>query len=276
MNVFKTKRTKQACCKNTARFRFYGDLNFFLPEHRKQKIFDWHFNGSPAVRNVIEGIGVPHTEPDLILANGQSVGFDCRLSHGDFVSVYPVFESLDISPLQKLRHLPSDSPGFIPGFIMDVHLGKAARIMRLLGFDVLYRNDYDDPEIVRIAAAENRVVLTRDRRLLFAKAVRYAYLLRSQNPETQVHEILDRFDLHDHITAFARCTSCNGQLEHAHKKDILAHLEPKTRKYYNSFVRCRDCGKIYWEGSHFSQLKSFVSRYRKCCSNMQMVKTCPK
>ncbi len=250
--------------KNTARFRFYGNLNFFLPEHRKQKIFDYLFNGNPAVRNVIEGIGVPHTEPDLIMANGQSAGFDYRLSHGDFVSVYPLFEHIDISSLQKLQHLPSDNPGFIPGFIMDVHLGKAARMMRLLGFDVLYRNDYDDPEIVRIAAGENRIVLTRDRRLLFAKAVRFGYLLRSQNPETQVHEILDRFDLYDRITPFARCTSCNGRLEHADKNDIMECLEPKTKKYYSSFVRCRNCGQIYWEGSHFSQLKSFVGRYRKC------------
>lgn len=244
---------------NIARFRFYEELNDFLPEHRRKRIFGYEFSGHPAVKNAIEGMGVPHTEIDMILVNGESVGFLHPLSHGDFVSVYPVFETLDISSLVKLHQRPLRRSAFI----LDVHLGKLARRLRLLGFDALYRNDYDDPEIVDIAAREKRIILTRDGGLLCAKAVTHGYRIRSQNPEKQLHEVLERFDLYGRINPFTRCTACNGMLEPTPKSDILPYLQPRTIRYHDAFFRCLACKKIYWKGSHFSRLKSFVDQCKK-------------
>jgi uncharacterized protein len=141
----------------TAFFRFYEELNDFLPEDRRKRDFSLNFDGRPTVKHLIESIGVPHTEIDLILVNGVSVDFKHHVSDQDRVAVYPVFESFDISPLVRLRPYPLRKPVFI----LDVHLGKLARKLRLLGFDTLYRNDYEDSEIVAIAVAAHRIVLTR-------------------------------------------------------------------------------------------------------------------
>ena len=175
----------------------------------------------------IEVFGVPHTEVDLIVVNGQPVGFDHQLQAGDRVAVYPVFESLDISPLLKLR----EKPLCYPRFILDVNLGKLAKLMRLLGFDSLYSNDNRDAEVVDIAVNEQRIVLTRDRRLLYVKHISHGYWVRAVDAESQVDEVLRRFNLYGSIHLFARCLVCNGMLATVAKADILDRLEPKTRLY---------------------------------------------
>lgn len=197
----------------TAQFRFYEELNDFLPKEKRKRIFSFEFNGNPGIKDPIEALGVPHTEVDLILVNGASVGFHYQLQNDDFVSVYPVFESLDISPIAVLREKPLRRTAFV----LDVHLGKLARLLRLLGFDVKYENNYDDPEIVQISVAENRIILTRDRRLLFAKAVTHGYWVRSTNAMQQVDEVLNRFDLRDCIAPFHRCIVCNGEIHPVNK-----------------------------------------------------------
>ena len=145
-----------------ANFRFYEELNDFLPENKRKIEYSYAFYGTPAVKDAIEAEGVPHTEVDLILVNGKSVGFDYLLQHSDRVSVYPVFETLDISPVIRLREKPLRESKFI----LDVHLGKLTKLLRRLGFDSNYRNDYSDPEIVNISLKEKRIILTRDRGIL--------------------------------------------------------------------------------------------------------------
>jgi uncharacterized protein with PIN domain len=235
----------------TAEFRFYEELNdFLLPEQRKQTL-SYRFSGHPGIKDPIEVLGVPHTEVELILVNGQSVGFDYPLRHGDRVAVYPVFESLDISPLLKLREKPLRNPRFV----LDINLGKLAKHLRLLGFDSLYRNDWRDAEVADVAANERRIVLTRDRRLLYAKRITHGHWVRAVQPERQVEEVLRRFDLYRLIRPFARCLVCNGELAPIDKTEVLDRLEPKTRLYYDVFYRCGDCEKIYWEGSHVENMR---------------------
>lgn len=241
----------------TAYFRFYEELNDFLPPAKRKSEFPYTFQGTPSVKHAIEAIGVPHPEVDLILADGHSVGFSYRIVHRNRVSVYPVFESLDISPLVRLRPRPLRCSAFV----LDVHLGKLARMMRLLGFDCLYRNDYDDPEIVDISVQQNRIILTRDRHLLQASAVTRGYWVRSGVVDDQVGEVLHRFDLFSQIRSFRRCLLCNGALESVRKEDILQCLEPKTILYYNTFLKCRQCGQIYWKGTHFEKLEKKVERW---------------
>jgi uncharacterized protein with PIN domain len=235
----------------TAEFRFYEELNDFLPHEQRKRTMHYRFNGNPGIKDPIEAFGVPHTEVELIIVNGQSAGFDYQLQGGDHVAVYPVFKSLDISPLHRLREKPSCNPRFI----IDANLGKLAKFMRLLGFDSLYRNDYRDAEVVAIAVNEQRIVLTRDRRLLYIKHISHGYWVRAVDVESQIDEVLRRFDLFRSIQPFARCLVCNGIMAPVTKADILDRLEPKTRLYYEVFQRCTDCRRIYWEGSHMEDMR---------------------
>jgi uncharacterized protein len=242
----------------SAFFRFYAELNDFLPKRKRVREFSYDFDGRPTVKHVIESIGVPHTEIDLILVNGISVDFGHYLNDRDRVSVYPVFERFDIFPMVRLRPEPLRKTAFI----LDVHLGKLARMLRLIGFDTLYRNDYEDAEIVHIGAGDRRIVLTRDRQLLKAKAVTHGYWIRSMVPEEQLEEVLHEFDLFSQIQAFQRCVCCNGRI-HKTSKDLVMHLlEPKTKQYYEEFFQCGNCGRVFWKGSHFPELKTKIDRWK--------------
>ena len=245
-----------AVAEHCAQFRFYEELNDFLRPERRKTTLDYAFDGHPGIKDAIEALGVPHSEVDLIVVNGRSVGFDYRLQGGDRVAVYPRFESFDISPVQKLREAPLRTPAFV----LDVHLGKLAALLRLLGFDALYRCDYDDLEIIRISLAERRAILTRDRRLLFHKVVTHGYFVRSPDPMAQAREVLDRFDLRGIAHPFRRCLACNGLVAPVAREAIEDRLQPLTRAHYTRFSQCGQCGRVYWEGSHHARLAERVAR----------------
>jgi uncharacterized protein with PIN domain len=233
-----------------AEFRFYGELNDFLRPQQRQCPIVYYFSGHPGIKDPIEVLGVPHPEVEMINVNGQSVGFDYQLQAYDHVAVYPDFKNRDFAFPMKLRENVSPSPRFI----LDVNLGKLAKFMRLLGFDSLYRNDYRDKVVVNIAVNEQRIVLTRDRRLLYFKSIRHGYWVREVKAENQVDEILSRFDLYGAIHPFTRCLACNGVLEPVAKEQVLHRLEPKTRLYYEIFSHCISCQRIYWKGSHMEHM----------------------
>lgn len=241
---------------HTATFRFYAELNDFLAPERRARDLSYGFDGNPAVKDAIEAQGVPHTEVEVILVNGEPVSFGHHLRDGDRVSVYPVFESFDVGPVVKLRREPLRRNRFV----VDVNLGKLARWLRLLGFDTLYRNDFPDPELVRVSAEEHRILLTRDRRLLHHKAVTHGYWVRSVEPERQVAEVVRRFQLESAIAPFHRCLACNGVIHPVAKEHVVQHLKPKTRLYYDEFYQCSECGKVYWKGPHFARLEDTVQR----------------
>jgi uncharacterized protein with PIN domain len=239
-------------------FRFYAELNDFLPERWSGQEFSREIKGRPSVKDAIEALGVPHTEIDLIVVNGQSVGFDHRIKDQDRIAVYPVFESIDISPAVHLRARPLR----VSRFVLDTHLGKLARLMRMLGFDCLYRNDYRDEEIVRQSVADRRIILTRDRGLLKSGLVTHGYWVRSTTPRQQVIEVLGRLDLHGQIRPFTRCMVCNGRVTEVAKQSIEERLLPKTRLYYTEFYICPDCDKVYWKGSHYQKLAQWVAQFK--------------
>ena len=200
---------------------------------------------------------MPHTEVEVILANGRSVDFAYIVQPDDRISVYPMFEGLDVSPLLRLR----DKPLRHPCFVADANLGQLARYLRLLGFDVVYRNDYSDREVARIASEEKRIVLTRDRALLQHKIITHGYFVRAVKPREQVKEILARLDLYHELHPFTRCLRCNGELEDVDKQTVLPQLEPKTKKYYERFRRCKACGQAYWKGSHFDRMEKLCDHF---------------
>ena len=229
--------------------RFYEELNDFLAPALRKVTFSHEFDRRASVKDMIESFGVPHTEVDIILVNGHSVDFSCIVQDGDRISVYPVFESLDVSPLVRLRPAPLRSPAFV----LDSNLGRLARYLRLLGFDCLYQNDYDDEAVANIADQEQRIVLTRDRALLQRKIITRGYFVRAVRPRPQVKEVLARFDLYRLVDPFNRCIRCNGDLQAVDKQVIEERLEPRTREYFDSFRICTACGQIYWQGSHHAR-----------------------
>jgi uncharacterized protein with PIN domain len=240
--------------KKEASFRFYEELNDFLPREKHKTWFPYCFAGNPSIKDAIEAIGVPHTEVDLILVNGESVDFDYRLQHGDQVSVYPTFESFDLTSVTRLRPQPLRRVRFI----LDVHLGKLARLLRMLGFDTYYRNDLDDREIVERAQQEDRIILTRDIGILKRGEVTHGYWVRSQNPKEQAREVVERFQLHNRIQPFHRCINCNGVIDPVSKEEVEEELLPMTREHYDTFYRCTSCGKIYWPGSHMPEMMKTI------------------
>ena len=241
-------------CQQHTTFRFYEELNDFLPPERRKIAFDYAFNGTPSVKDSIEAMGVPHPEVDLILVDDVSVGFDHLLSGGERVAVYPVFERVDIAPLSRLRPEPLREPRFV----LDVHLGKLARYLRLLGFDTIYDRDYGDATIVAISVEERRLILTRDKGLLKRREVTRGYWLRNTQPRRQIAEVVEVFDLHGAVRVFSRCMVCNHILETVEESCVRDALPEGLRGQFKRISRCRGCCRLYWPGSHYDRLVDLV------------------
>ena len=253
-NINKENKTSHEPLIRTSFIRFYEELNDFLPAKNRKKDFPFSFNGTPSVKNVIETIGVPHTEVDLILVNGKSVGFEYLLSGNEQVSVYPVFESFDISEVIKLRPKPLRKIRYI----VDVNLGKLAKKLRLLGFDTYYRNDLDDDEIVKISIAEKRIILTRDIGILKCGTVTHGTWIRNDDPKIQLYEVIERLQLRKLFKPFSRCSQCNGTLKRIKKEEIKTRIPADTFDFYKTFWECAGCRQIYWEGSHMAKITGWI------------------
>ena len=239
------------------RLRFHGDLTYFLKGETFGGEFSRILREPTSVKDVIEACGVPHSEVDRILVDDRPVDFDCVLRKNSAIDVYSVgFRELDADASPPLQRRDLDR------FIADGHLGKLARNLRLLGFDVAYDPALDDPELLQIMQQEERALLTRDRRLLMHSIVRDGYCPRSDDPLDQTIEVARRFRLIGRTQPFTRCLQCNALLRQVEKSEVLEQLEPLTRIYYHEFRSCNGCGKIFWRGSHFSKLESFLERIR--------------
>jgi uncharacterized protein len=237
-----------------ADIRFYSELNDFLAPWRRTRTTSYGFDVSGSVKDLIESLGVPHTEVDLVLANGESVDFSYRVKNGDRISVYPQFEAMDISPLIRLRPQPLRDLRFVA----DGHLGRLAAYLRMVGFDTVYRSDYGDEELAKISANDKRILLTRDRGLLKRNIVTRGYCVRTTNPRDQFAEVLQRFDLSGSIAPFQRCVHCNESLQPTRKELISDQLQPETKQYYKEFCTCPACHRIYWKGSHYRRMQRFI------------------
>lgn len=227
-------------------FTFIDELNDFLPHHRKNTPLSLDFAGHQSLKHLIESIGVPHTEFGQVLVNGQVVDTTCRLRDGDLVTVHPADHPLEGEPC----------------FILDNHLGQLATYLRMLGFDSLYRNDYQDEELTRVTTQEGRTLLTRDRRLLMRKAIRFGYCLHQTDPRQQAVEVLRRYKLFEQVKPFQRCLRCNSPLQVVSKQDVLDRLEPLTRIYYDEFRLCPACKQVYWKGSHFEHMQELIAEMK--------------
>ncbi|MBN2387317.1 MAG: Mut7-C ubiquitin/RNAse domain-containing protein [Anaerolineales bacterium] len=227
---------------NTATFAFGGDLDFFLERDRRGRVFPLTFAPHQSIKHLIEALGVPHVEVGLVLANGVPVEAGYRPRKDDRIEIRPV------------------SPGWEGEvhFLLDIHLGRLAAHLRMLGFDCLYRNDYRDEEMADLLRVERRILLSRDRQLLMRKVVAAGYCPRSLSPEQQLVEVVRRFDLARRARPFTRCMRCNGLLVSVEKAAVLDRLEPLTRDYFDTFASCTDCNQVYWKGSHWERMRAVI------------------
>ncbi len=243
----------------TITIRVYEELNDFLHYSRRKKAFTYAYSGKRTIKDILEGLGIPHTEIDLILANGASVDFGYTPRTGDYISAYPVFETLDISQVTRLR----PEPLRVTRFITDVHLGTLARYLRMAGFDTCYRNDLSDQEIIEISLQERRIILTRDLALLKNGKVTHGSFVRSTKPAVQLKEIIGRFGIEQLMSPFSRCTECNGILEQVPSEAVAGRIKANALLFFSEFWQCRSCRKVYWRGSHYQNMLKLLEGLRK-------------
>jgi uncharacterized protein with PIN domain len=222
--------------------RFYEELNDFLPKHRKKIDFEAEFNGKKSIKDIIEECGVPATEVDLVLINGISVDFNYIFQDGDRVSVYPVFESLNIQNVTQLRRFPLRRIQFIT----DIHLKDIVKPMRMLGFDIDFNGSYTTQDIIGKSIQEKRIILTKRKELLKSKSITHGMLIRSGSTVEQIKCVIDYLDINDRIKPFSRCLRCNDQLEHRQTKQIMDRISPGTKSIFEKYLLCKSCGKQDW------------------------------
>ena len=231
--------------------RCYAELNDFLSPSRRGGEFEVEGDAGGSVKDLLEGLGVPHTEIDLLLVNGEPAAFDRAIQAGDRVSAYPVFEAFDIAGVTRVRPGPLRDVRFA----LDGHLGRLAAYLRLAGFDTVYRRDVSDDQLVGIAAEQHRVLLTRDQALLKRKAVTHGSFVHATEPVEQLREVVARFHLSRLARPFTRCMRCNGSLGPATEAAIAARVPARSRAHYVRFLECEGCGRVYWEGTHYARLR---------------------
>lgn len=240
----------------TATFTVYDDLKFFLSRKHKSGVINHEWEWKASVKDMIESLGVPHPEIDLIIVNGKSVGFDYIVQDNDDIHVYPMPYYATHQHEGKVRIIPEFEGR--PRFILDTHLGRLASYLRMMGFDTLYRNDYPDDELAEVSNAEQRILLTRDVGLLKRALVIHGYYVRNTNPRKRLHEVAQRYQLADQIQPFQYCLKCNGLLHAVNKADIRDQISDKTAEFYEDFHQCDSCEQIYWKGSHYIKMEKLL------------------
>ncbi len=235
-------------------FRFYEELNDFLPAGKRKRDFQTSFKGRESIKDKIEALGIPHTEVDLILANGNSVDFAYILQDRDRISVYPVFETLDIQDVAHLREAPLRQTRFVA----DGNLGKVVKILRALGLDVVSFPSLTPRQIVEISKTEKRTILTRSRNLLKLKDVTHGIFLRPGTTTEQVRYVLDFLSLKDRVKPFSRCLLCNTTLEDVPKAEVYHRIPPKTREVCDTYAYCASCDKLFWKGTHYAKMEAVI------------------
>jgi hypothetical protein len=243
-------------------FRFHPGVREIVRPGKSLRLADGRFGVDAArragIKDVIEALGVPHTEVGRIAVDGSDVDFGHILAPGQEVEVFAVAPPLDVTRPSLLRPEPLAQVRFL----VDATCGKLARLLRLLGLDAAYDRAWDDAEVAQIADKERRIVLSMDRALLKRGAVAFGRLVRAHDPQEQLAEVLRHFGIKGPWAAFSRCLECNAALTPVPKTEILHRLLPLTKKYFDTFYRCPACDRIYWPGSHHDRMREWLARAR--------------
>jgi len=235
---------------------FHGELAGLLHHPAAAGRVAYPVTRRASIKDVIEALGPPHTEVYALTADGREADFSLLLLPGMTVTVHPAACPVDVTIPSRLR--PSPLPRL--AFAADANVGRLATLLRLLGYDTTYDQTVSDPELAAQAAAEGRVVLSRDRSCLKRSEIVYGRLVRANDPLEQVRDSIQVFGLDRFLAPFSRCLRCNRPLEAVDKGMILDMLQPKTKRYYDHFSRCPHCGRIYWAGSHYDGMRDLLKK----------------
>ena len=241
------------------RITFHGELDLFLKKNSEGTCRSYKVSRFSPLKDVIESIGVPHTEVGKIVSKDSPLNFFYIPSPGMDIDVYPVMPPVDVTRQSILR------PGY-PGhgtFVADVNVGKLARLLRITGFDTSGWNNWSDSFIAEISKKEQRIVLTKDRGLLQRRIIIHGHLVRAVKPWDQLAEIIHFYGLENKMAPFTLCPSCNEKLHHVEKHTIEDRLEPLTRLFFNEFKICPLCKKIYWAGNHHEKIYLKIMELKK-------------
>lgn len=234
--------------------RCYAELNNFLPNERQYSTFSFIRPQNTRIGILLKEIEIPIENVDLILVNGESVDASYILQENDRISLYPVFETFDISSVTKL----SERPLRQPRFVVDVHLGKLANYLRMFGFDTLYKNNFSSEDLLLISNNEGRTLLSKNKSLLDNGSLTRAFFIKDTDPRFQLIDVLERFDLFSSARPFTRCITCNSLLQHVDKHSIRSRIPPKVLEYCDEYQHCTTCDQIYWKGSHYTHMQNFI------------------
>jgi len=230
----------------SARIRMRGGLGDFLPPGRREVEFEAVFELPVGLRDLIQSTGVPHVEVGRVLVDGEPAGWDRVVGGGEHVEAFPRY--------------PLATPPADPRLLLDVHLGRLARYLRLGGLDAAHSPDAGDPALVAASVGEDRILLTRDRGLLMHAALREGSFVRSTDPIEQAVEFVARFALGGRLVPFTRCMVCNHTLAPAPREEVAGLVPDGVLAAHDDYRRCPGCGRTYWRGSHQERLESLVRR----------------
>jgi uncharacterized protein with PIN domain len=221
-------------------------LQALLRRGLKGEEIQYRLQRRASIKDIVESLGIPHTEIGAVRVGNRTTDFGFIPEPGQRIQVSEITPPCDVTRPSKLRPAPLPTVRFM----VDVNVGRLAALLRLTGFDTAYSNSLDDRHIAELAHGENRVVLTKGRALLKRSKIVFGRLVRAVLPEDQLTETLQFFGLAGPYSLFSRCLRCNRKLQPIAKEAIVHRLEPKTKKYFNTFKTCPDCNRIYWRGSH--------------------------
>jgi len=236
--------------------RVAAELRFLLPRDlRERQTFTHTLQRRASLKDVVESLGIPHTEIGALYVGQQPVNFKHPASDRQQVSVHALPVPHNVLQASLLRPHPLREIRFI----VDLNVAHLGRLLRSAGFDASHDPSWSDGELARLAAQQKRILLTRDRALLRYACVEQGHLVRAVEPRMQLREVIRQYGLQQQLKPFSRCMRCNGQLNPVAKHQVLSQLEPLTIRYYEHFKQCRNCGQVYWKGSHQQGLEAILS-----------------
>jgi uncharacterized protein with PIN domain len=143
-------------------------------------------------------------------------------------------------------------------FIADCMLGKLAKWLKILGFDVSYFPRIGDDELLSLAQKEDRVLLTRDTGLVEKAKAPKAFLVKSENWSEQVRQVLNEFNLWMEASPYSRCLECNAVLKDLSRESAKNLVAPFVYEHAVSFALCPRCSRVYWQGTHYTDMKAKI------------------
>ena len=233
---------------NAVTLRFHGGLNDFLAPERRGTSFLHPLPSPCSVKDLIEALGPPHPEVDVVLVDGRAVDFSHRVQPGQRIDIHPPHAPLDVLPE--------------PRFLLDVGLGRLAGSLRMLGFDTVWRNDFADDVLARRSRDEQRILLTRDLGVLKRSEVLHGYFPRETDPSRQLVEVARRYRLIACMRPFSRCMACNAPLVDATPEQVRGHVPERVLATHTRFQRCSECPRVFWAGSHHTRMLAVIEALR--------------